>query len=159
MPQPLSDVVGLLYRAPANGMRQVFALSRRQAERLPRLQSIAIVSITSPERPMASLEGFSHVLRLSFADVDFLNPALSQRAKSRIPDSFRADQARDIHAFIRGLPDNVASVVVHCEGGFSRSCAIALAIHRLYGYETSVQYLSQANSSIVQTMLANSSVP
>lgn len=155
MPQQFSEVVNLLYKPPA-GRRQVFALSRQQAERLPRLQSIAIISITSPERPLASLEGFSHLLRLRFADVDFLNPNLSKRAQSRLSDSFRADQAREIHAFIRGLPDNVPSVVVHCEGGFSRSCAVALSIHRLYGYDTEVQHLTEANPSILKTMLAAS---
>lgn len=155
MPQRFSEVVNLLYKPPTS-RRQVFALSRLQAERLPRLQSIAIISITSPERPLANLDGFNHLLRLRFADVDFLNPNLSERAQNRLSDSFRADQARDIHAFIRGMPDGIASVVVHCEGGLSRSCAVALSIHRLYGYDTDTRHLSEANPSILHTMLATS---
>lgn len=155
MPQQFSEVVNLLYKPPT-GRRQVFALSRQQAERLPRLQSIAIISITSPGRPLASLDGFNHLLRLRFADVDFLNANLSERAQSRLSDSFCADQAREIHTFIRELPANVPSVVVHCEGGFSRSCAVALSIHRLYGYDTDTRHLTEANLSILKMMLATS---
>lgn len=34
MPQRLQDILGKLYRPPADGARQVFALSRSGAERL-----------------------------------------------------------------------------------------------------------------------------
>lgn len=34
-------------------------------------------------------------------------------------------------SFIDALPQEIASIVVHCEGGYSRSCAVALA--RLIG--------------------------
>jgi len=49
----------------------------------------------------------------------------------------------------------IVSVVVHCEGGYSRSCAIALALHRLYGYQAEIEHLSQANSSIVRMRVGN----
>lgn len=75
MPRRLQDIVSKLYRPPV-GVRQVFALSRDDAERLPRLASIAVISITAPERQEAQLDGFTYVLRLSFADVDFMNPPL-----------------------------------------------------------------------------------
>jgi len=69
------------HRPPADGIRQVFALSRADAERLPLLASIAVISITAPESPLANIGGFAHVLRLSFADVDFLNSDISQKAR------------------------------------------------------------------------------
>lgn len=58
MTQRLPDVVGKLYKPLENGMRQVFALSRGDAEKLPRLPSIAVISVIAPERPAASLDGF-----------------------------------------------------------------------------------------------------
>ncbi|MPV64623.1 hypothetical protein [Burkholderia sp. BE17] len=155
MTRQLRDILGKLYKRPANGTRQVFALSRRDAEKLPRSPSIAIISVTAPERPPASLDGFAHLLRLSFADVDFLSPNLSKKSRGKLVHAFTAEQAQAIHSFIEALSTEVVSVVVHCEGGYSRSCAIALVLHRLYGYQAEIEHLSQANPSIVRMMLGN----
>ncbi|AQV92297.1 hypothetical protein BJN34_00120 [Cupriavidus necator] len=152
MPQRLQDIIGKLYKPSLDGARQVIALSRSDAERLPQLPSIAVISIVAPERPPANLGGFTHVLRLSFADVDFLNPNLSARAKAKIVHAFTEEQALAIRSFVESLPDEITSVVVHCEGGYSRSCAIAVALHRLYGYHAEPQLLSQANPSVVRVM-------
>ncbi|KUY86208.1 hypothetical protein [Burkholderia sp. RF4-BP95] len=152
MVQRLQEVVGKLYKPPANGSRQVFALPRGDAEKLPRLPSIAVISVTAPERPLASLDGFAHLLRLSFADVDFLSPNLSNKSRGKLAHAFTAEQAQAIHSFVGALPTDVVSVVVHCEGGYSRSCAIALALHRLYGYRAEIDHLSQANPSVVRMM-------
>ena len=155
MTQRLQDVVGKLYKPMANGMRQVFALSRGDAEKLPRLPSIAVISVTAPERPPASLDGFAHLLRLSFSDVDFLSPNLSNKSRDKLAHAFTAEQAQAIHSFVEALPMEVLSVVVHCEGGYSRSCAIALALHKLYGYQAEIAHLSQANPSVVRMMIDN----
>lgn len=152
MPQRLQDVIGTLYKPSSDGMRQVIALSRSDAERLPPLPSIAVISIVAPERRPANLGGFTHLLRLSFADVDFLNPNLSTRAQGKLIHAFTEEQAQTIRSFVEALPDEIKSVVVHCEGGYSRSCAIAIALHRLYGYHAELQQLSQANPSIVRVM-------
>ena len=155
MPQRLQDVIGKLYKPSSDGVRQVIALSRSDAERLPPLPSIAVISVVAPERPPASLGSFAHVLRLSFADVDFLSPNLSNRAQAKLVHAFTEAHAQAIRSFIEALPDEIASVVVHCEGGYSRSCAIALALHRLYGYHAELQQLSQANPSIVRVMMGD----
>ncbi|CAJ0784236.1 hypothetical protein [Ralstonia chuxiongensis] len=152
MTQRLQDILGKLYRPPTDGLRQVFALSRADAERLPELASIAVISVTAPERPPANIAGFAHVLRLSFADVDFLNPDLSARAKEKLPDAFTAEDGTAIRTFVEALPPDVVTVIIHCEGGYSRSCAIAVALHRLYGYHAELPRLSQANPSIVRMM-------
>lgn len=102
------------------------------------------------------MDGFEHVLRLSFADVDFLSPALSPRARARLPAAFTPAQANAVRSFIDALPQSVASVVVHCEGGYSRSCAIALALHQLYGYHAELDKLGQANPSVLRLMMTES---
>ncbi|HDR9269787.1 TPA: hypothetical protein QDB52_003479 [Burkholderia vietnamiensis] len=155
MVQRLQEVVGKLYKPPADGSRQVFALPRGDAEKLPRLPSIAVISVTAPDRPPASLDGFAHLLRLSFADVDFLRPNLSNKSRDKLAHAFTAEQAQTIHSFVQALPIEIVSVVVHCEGGYSRSCAIALALHRLYGYQAEIKHLSHANPSIVRIMIGN----
>ena len=131
MPQRLKDILWKLYQPPTDGTRQVFAISRADSEQLPPLPTIAVISITAPERPPAILNSSSPVLRLSFADVNFLDPEVSPRAKEKLGQAFTAADANAIRSFVESLPTVVASVVVHCEGGYSRSCAIALALHRL----------------------------
>lgn len=158
MRQRLADVLSRLHRPPAGNVRQVFALSRDDAEKLPRLPSLAIISITAPERPQARLDGFNHLLRLSFADVDFLKPELSRKAKEKLSRAFTPEQARVVRSFVECLPEEIRAVVVHCEGGYSRSCAIALGLHRLYGYNVEMKYLAQANSSILRVMVGDDSV-
>lgn len=152
MPLQLKDAIDKLYRPPRNDKRQVLAVPRGVAEKLPRLESVAVISVTGPGRPPANLDGFNHVLRLSFADVDFMNPELSARAKEKLPNAFRPEHAESIRRFIAGLQGEVATVVVHCEGGYSRSCAIALGLHRMYGYETDTRQLANANPSVLHVL-------
>ncbi|POB00458.1 hypothetical protein C2134_01520 [Chromobacterium sinusclupearum] len=40
-------------------------------------------AITAPERPIAAVDGFAYLFRLSFTDVDFLNPLLSKKAQQK----------------------------------------------------------------------------
>ncbi|ARM01798.1 hypothetical protein BOC59_18625 [Burkholderia pseudomallei] len=157
MPQRLEDFIWRLYKPPTDGARQVFAVSRADAERLPPLPSIAVISITAPERPPAALDASIRTLRLSFADVDFLNPTLSQRAREKLSYAFTDKHANAIRSFVESLPVEIASVVVHCEGGYSRSCAVTLALHRLYGYRVELQRLTQANPSIVRVIMGEDS--
>lgn len=155
----LKSVVSRLYHpALANG-RQVFALSRGDAEQLPRLETMAVISITAPERPPANLDGFSSLLRLQFADVDFQQAELSRRAKEKLADAFSPAQAALILNFVEHLPASVHTIIVHCEGGYSRSTAVALGLHRLYGYQVEMDRLTQANPSVVATLTAGPDVP
>lgn len=153
MKQHLRDVISALYRPPANGVRRAFALSRADAERLPSLPTFAVVSITTPGKPPAALKESMHLLRLSFADVDFLSTELSSQARAKLPEAFTAKQADEVRQFAESLPAEVHAVVIHCEGGYSRSCAIALALHRLYGYQVEMGRLIDANPSILSLMM------
>jgi predicted protein tyrosine phosphatase len=148
----LKEIIAKLYRLPTSGRRQVFALSRAEAEQLPNLPSLAIISVIAPDRSPAMLEGVQYLLRLSFADVDFDSPALSERARRKIPNAFRPEHAREIHEFVAQLPETVTSIVVHCEGGFSRSAAIALGLAEIYGYAVSVRDPDSANSSVLRSL-------
>ena len=151
----LAEVLTRLYRPLPDGTRQVFALSRAEAEKLPGLAHVAVISITAPERSLAALGDFEHLLRLSFADVDFENAELSQRARERLPHAFTPEQAKRICSFVESLPNAVSSIVVHCEGGYSRSCAIALGLHKLYGHQTALERLADANPSVLRVLLAS----
>ncbi len=154
--QRLQFVIDRLYKPLTIDNRQVFALSRSDAETLPRLPSMAVISITAPGQPPASLDGVEHLLRLCFSDVSFANPNLSDRAKTKLPDRFTPEHACQIGAFIDSLPTTVRTIVVHCAGGFSRSCAVAQGLHELYGFIVEPERLTEANPSVkavlVQTL-------
>lgn len=151
--QYLQQVTALLYRPPAAG-RQVFALSRAEAERLPALPHVAAISITAPDKGPANLDAYPYLLRLSFADVDFSAANLSERAKGKLPHAFTAKQAQEVIAFISALPADVHSLVVHCEGGYSRSCAVATFAQQVYGFKAHVERLGGANPSVLALLLA-----
>jgi len=53
---------------------------------------------------------------------------------------------------VGGLPEYISVVVVHCEGGYSRSCAIAKALSQICGYQVSENDLVDANPSVVGVM-------
>lgn len=57
-----------------------------------------------------------------------------------------------IRSFIEQLPPTISSVVVHYEGGFSKSCPVVLGLHKLYGYKVELSELEQANPSVVQVL-------
>lgn len=151
MEDNLKNIINGLYKPPI-GKRQAVAMSRRSAEQLPLLMSIGVISITTPERELANLASFPSILRLSFADVDFQNTELSIRAKGKINSAFNQKHAGQICDFIESLPSEICSVVVHCEGGYSRSTAVVQALHDLYGFQVNVETLKQANPSILSLL-------
>lgn len=154
MPLPLRTIFAKLYSPPADGVRQAIALSRSDAEKLPILESVAVVSITAPEKLPANLQAFPHILRMSFADVDFLSlGGRSPRTSEKLKNLFTEEQARQVRFFVEALPDEVRTVVVHCEGGYSRSTAVVRALHELYGYVVEHEQLRQANPSVLAVML------
>lgn len=153
MHQRLKDVINQLYHPVLQNGRQVFALSQTEAEQLPRLPTVAIISITSPGHPPAALDEFERLLRLGFEDVDFLNKALSARAKEKLPGSFTDNQAKLIRSFVENLPASVHTVITHCGGGFSRSCAVASSLNRLYGYRIEADRLQQANAYVIYVLM------
>ncbi|OWY34851.1 hypothetical protein CEJ45_11215 [Herbaspirillum aquaticum] len=153
MPLSSREIYGRLLSPPISG-RQVIAMSRGDAQQLPTLPGVAVISITAPEKPPAALAEFTHILRLSFADVDFLSKEISSRAAKKLQDAFTRHQASEVKQFVESLPLDIATIVVHCEGGFSRSCANAVALNKLYGYEVIQEQLHRANPSVVTTMLS-----
>ncbi|WP_232776572.1 hypothetical protein [Comamonas testosteroni] len=151
MDKYLKKLIDRLYK-PTTGNRQAIAMSRRYAEQLPLLPSVAIISITAPDRGQAKIAPFPLTLRISFADVDFQNSELSSRAKCKLDLAFNQEHAWQIFAFIESLPAEISSVVVHCEGGYSRSTAVVQALHDLYQFDVDAETLKQANPSIVSLL-------
>lgn len=117
MPTKLHEALAVIFQPMAGRARKIIAVPRGVAEELPFFNSVAIISITARDKPLATLAPFPHILRLSFADIDHLNPSASKRSLAKAADAFTPAQASDVLDFVEGLPDSINSVVVHCEGG------------------------------------------
>lgn len=154
MGQSLKVVIDLMYK-PALGQRRAIAVSRGVAEQLPPLPNVAMISITNPGRANAEVDGFTQLLRLSFSDVDHLNSEISARAKEKIKNGFTKVQAEEVHAFVRNLPAEIRTLIVHCEGGYSRSCGVVMSLHKIYGFTVDASSLAQANESVMKIMDAS----
>lgn len=104
---------------------QVGFTSRLRAESLAASPHIAVISITDPGSPEASLDaGFIDVLRLAFFDAV---PA-DEYLPAPLPGMFDHLMARQIGDFVRELQaaPTTVTLLVHCEYGVSRSAAVAL---------------------------------
>ena len=108
-------------------IRQVSFTSREHAESLLASPHVAVISITDPGTPEASLDpDFAALLRLSFYDA---MPA-DEYLPAPLPGLFNHLMARQIDNFVHELhvqPDPI-SLIVHCEYGVSRSAAVALFV-------------------------------
>lgn len=107
------------------GIRQVSYTSRQHAESLTASPQVAVISITDPGTPEASLAaGFADILRLAFYDAV---PA-DEYLPAPLPGMFDLKMARRIGEFVGKLHATADEVLllVHCEYGVSRSAAVAL---------------------------------
>ncbi|WP_244940101.1 hypothetical protein [Herbaspirillum seropedicae] len=97
---------------------------------------------------------FDFVLRYSFAGIDFLrDEGLSKRTQAKMKDAFTPEHASEILGFVDALPESIKTIVVHCEGGYSRSCAIAQALGDACGYAVAGEELANANPSVWRGLL------
>ncbi|MFI5340708.1 MAG: hypothetical protein ACHQ7N_12830 [Candidatus Methylomirabilales bacterium] len=104
-------------------MRLTF-MGRGAAERLRLADKYVMVSITDPGSRPAALHDPAcvAVLRLEFHDLDEL-PGFGGAFVL-----FTPEMAAQVAAFVEQWRDDVSRIVVHCEAGISRSCAVASAL-------------------------------
>lgn len=153
MSKRVGEIISKIYRPPAE-KRQAMALSRGDAEQLPLLPGVSMISISGPGQAPAALPAYEHLLRLCFSDVDFLAKDLSSRAKEKLSSAMTQEQAKEILSYVESLPASVHTVIVHCAGGYSRSCGVVAALNDIYGYEVEKERLTEANPSVRQTLRA-----
>lgn len=147
MSKRVGEIISKIYRPPAE-KRQAMALSRGDAEQLPLLPGVAMISISGPDQAPATLPAYEHLLRLCFSDVDFLSKDLSPRAKAKIASAMTKNQAVAILDYVEALPEQTHTVIVHCAGGYSRSCGVVAALKDIYGYQVEEERLTEANQSV-----------
>lgn len=131
------------------------AHSRREAEAmaLPEVPHL-VVSISTPHEPPANIvPGVSSlgVLKLQFYDMDRIIEGYNDILKDGM---FNVKHARLILDFVRSHPDT-QQVIVHCDGGLSRSPGVAAALaHIVNGDDSELfQRHSGLNRHVYRTIL------
>ncbi|MCI1016250.1 hypothetical protein HWE04_20520 [Herbaspirillum sp. C7C2] len=148
----IKDIFAAIHRPPVTGKR-VLALSEGDAERIPLLPGVAMISIVNARSAPAILSSHEFLLRLRFSDVDFLAREITDRAKKKLGDAMTKEQALEVHQFVRGLPDSIHTLIVHCGAGISRSGGVASALNAIYGFEIEEQRLKRANQSVKKLLI------
>jgi len=119
-------------------IREVIFVNRSKSEETFGLKNWAVISITDPDdQPAKLMDGWMAVHRLSFQDLD---PTSSSEKKLRTRVLMTKDQAREIAAFVASVADDVEGILVHCQGGISRSAAVSKWIAEEYRLDFNHSY-------------------
>ena len=151
-------------------MNRVEIMGRREIERInawPTL--VAVISITDPSvrGPCASAakiacdNNLRGLLRLTFHDLDPLtHPEIAEpgvadefRREQAGPEWMTESQAATVVSFWSALRLHVASFVVHCEAGISRSAGVAAAICALEGIDDKHCYTGRSPNAHVKALI------
>lgn len=126
------------------------------------LESI-LISLNSPpavtkgsSTPRLIEAAWSKILRLEFHDADGSGRSIDHRMDDVIANNnlslFTEQQAVEILRFLRLYQDNHTQVIVHCEGGISRSAAVSKFVAQIYNLEFPEGY-SLYNRHVFSTLL------
>ena len=94
-----------------------------EAERIIPTKNMAIISIVGQDSPPRRLKGWSNRLDLGFDDI------VQETSGLHAPHK---EDTNKIKGFIRTLPSNVDTIIVHCHMGQSRSSAVAKWLNEVY---------------------------
>lgn len=136
----------------ATSLIEVVFLSQKWAEAYQPRPNEAIVSITDRGAQDADLNaGWLAVLRIKFDDVDPVETPLEAGEDLLQMQVLQADR---IAAFVRKNLTSVATLVVHCKYGQSRSAGVAKAVAEFYGLPFPEEY-EYANDHVYRLVLAS----
>ena len=106
-------------------MQPIAVYSRQQACRLPGQPNTLILSFHDPEEGPAPLQPhWGQIYRIECHDVDSPKKTLIV---------FSSSIAQDLAETVRACVARNMDIVVHCQLGQSRSCALAMAIGEYFG--------------------------
>lgn len=119
-------------------IEQVVFVNRKTAETRPGDPWWALISISQPGDPAQLIDGWHAVHRVDFHDADPDRTTTRKRKEVRVV--MDAKQAKEINKFVKDVAPNVRGILVHCQGGISRSAAVAKWIAELYSLQFDHSY-------------------
>jgi predicted protein tyrosine phosphatase len=114
----------------------VIALSREEAQRFHSTDPYVVISLTDALADQPHIPPYPELrdrLALHFDDV-YPEQCVDVNGR-RIFTEMTADDARRIAEFVQRWWNNVATIVVHCHAGLSRSTGVAAAIRTHHGLD------------------------
>jgi len=99
---------------------------------------VAIVSISDDPEDFPDIPSGCTclaVLRQHFHDVEVNFTAEDMFQPKTVIEAFTEVQATEVAEFVKALPSEVATLVLQCEVGISRSAGMAAAVARHLGYD------------------------
>jgi predicted protein tyrosine phosphatase len=123
----------------------------------PHEEPNVIISIRTPGAPMARIRRGPQtrdILFMAFPDLDENYRALPAGEK-RYNDGalFDEDDAKEILAFVDLHKNHIESIIVHCEGGMSRSPGVAAALSKLLTGDDTRFFKSKTPNMLVYSTL------
>ena len=91
-----------------------------------------MISISVPGKPAGLIDGWEHLLRLEFHDID---------TAETVYTPFDSSMARRTIDFCDSICNEVEHIHVHCDAGISRSAAVARFIADRYGLPFNHEYM------------------
>jgi predicted protein tyrosine phosphatase len=133
-------------------LTRIIFISEESACAIVGRASAAVISITSTGSTIPALQaGWHSVLRLESDDVDPVTfPGANQDLRQ-----MTTLQAKEIIAFVFGLPAWVRNLVIHCKSGISRSAGVAKALADNQGLRFPVDY-KEYNRHVYKLVLCES---
>lgn len=125
---------------------RVIALSREEAQRYRSSEPYVVVSLTDTDAQQPHIEQHAMLqdwLALHFDDV-YPQHCFDEGGTRLFCEMSEADASR-IAAFVHRWWGRVATIVVHCHAGLSRSTGVAVAIRAHHGQDHSDLYESPRN--------------
>ena len=116
--------------------------------------SMAVVSITNPGENAPLKNGWGAVLRVSFADAQYDESTIKSLGNLWSISSLgfiNKAHALAIREFLDNLDPSIASLVVHCGAGVSRSAAVAMYAADQYGAALTGD-LSKHNTTVLRLL-------
>jgi predicted protein tyrosine phosphatase len=126
---------------------QTIFISRVEAESMVgQYDTIALISIYDDEGAPQLKATFKNLLGLQFSDIDYFIPAYPHLT------IFEEDHAKAIIRFLKELPADVKTIIVHCYAGISRSAAVCKFIADMFHIEGFNHYYPLYNKHIYKVL-------
>lgn len=136
----------------------VTVMSRQNIEKLDIFFPSIVISITDPlSSPPILKEGslpLCYLHSVSFRDID--DRIMRDNEGSTFPGAMTPQQADDIVDFVLKHHDKVYDIIVHCEGGISRSRGVAAGLCLLLNFHDDQLYRSGTPNTYCKRLIIES---
>lgn len=105
-------------------IKKIHFISQQKAIELKPEKDSALISIRAPKGFVPLQEGWNHFYKSEFHD--------EETDDDGVWKLFNPDMAIDTISFVKGLPEDIETLYIHCHAGISRSAGMAKFFSEIY---------------------------